>query len=159
MDKKIIDFKNTYYEDYEIKTMDKNLFIFVNKEDGRKNTYPYKILNPIKENASLKNIDNLFIIKVFNKFNVFYSCFFKYKNIKLKIKYLKGNGYYIEIYSDKEWVKLKPNLLEKAGISEKIEATVSEIEKIKDILINEIITNTSERINLLINKKGEINGK
>lgn len=148
MNKKIEEFRDIYYKEHKIVKDDKKIFRL--NYPGYE-THPMRIMNFVKKENNINNIDNLFIVKILNTFREFYLYFFVYDELKFKIRFFSKTSYFYEVFDEGKWKSLSIDIINRL---KKDRLLLNEIEIIKNLIVNELENNTTERIKFLLNKKG-----
>lgn len=148
MENKIKKFRDIYFEDSELKIDDQMNFSIVNELERirRKNI---KILSFINEDDFLKNIKDLYLIKFIKYQQDHYEIYFTYKDNKFIIDVNRKFEYSISIS------KKSLNGISLMLFIEQNKEIIDEVKQIARILVPNIKNNSTDRVHLLLNNKGE----
>lgn len=135
MDEKIKNFRDIYYEDFEKIEKNGDFYTLINTKNELQ-VYPFKIINFIKEDDFIKNLNSFFIIKRKTYGGVFnYIIYFKDSTVgEVNITIKNVNEFIINTMKDRKYNVKNEKFREIA-------------KKITEHLIN----NTNERIKFMLN--------
>lgn len=110
---------------------------------------PFKFLKILREDKKLRELKNLLLLRYRNNdVNRDYCAFFEYKDFKWRIslRNLDLNKLDVRVFTSNNWINVSEDGFEYPEL-------IREIEIIKNDLIENIINNTAERIEILLERE------